>query len=128
VAQGLVQGCVLTLALLGLYAGLLALDWPADRARAALFVTLVTANAALILPSRLGSDKGRGLFSGLPRVTLWVMAGTLLALALVTTWPAVARGFRFAPLSAAQWLAAFGLGVAMLLPFQAVSRLLLRTR
>ena len=93
-------------------------------ARSVLFVMLVTANAALILPSRQGSGNWRAMFTGLPRVTLWVMAGTLLALLLVTTWPALARGFRFAPLSATHWLTAFGLGVLMLLPFYGVQRVL----
>ena len=124
VAQGLVQGGLLTLALMGLYAGLLAQDWQTEQARSVLFVMLVTANAALILPSRQGSGNWRAMFTGLPRLTLWVMAGTLLALLLVTTWPALARGFRFAPLSVAQWLTAFGLGVSMLLPFHGVRRIL----
>lgn len=124
VAQGLVQGGLLTLALLGLYAGLLAQGWQTELARSLVFVMLVTANAALILPSRHSSGSWQAMFSGLPRVTLLVMGGTLLALLLVTTWPALAATFRFAPLSALQWLAAFGLGVAMLLPFHAVRRVL----
>jgi len=125
-AQGLLQGGLLTLALMGLYAGLLAQEWQTEQARSALFVMLVTANAALILPSRQGNSNWQGMFTGLPRVTLWVMVGTLLALLLVTTWPALARGFRFAPLSAAQWLTAFGLGVLMLLPFYGVRRVFLQ--
>ena len=124
VTQGLMQGGLLTLVLMGLYAALLAQDWQTEQARSVLFVMLVTANAVLILPSRHSGGNWRAMFTGLPRVTIWVMAGTLLALLLVTTWPALARGFRFAPLSATQGLTAFGLGVLMLLPFYSVRRVL----
>jgi P-type Ca2+ transporter type 2C len=124
-AQGLLQGGVLTLALVGLYAGLLAQGMQSDQARSFVFVMLVTANAALILPSRRGLGTGwRTLFSALPPVTVWVMGGTLAALLLVTALPALAPTFRFAPLPLTQWLAAFALGVLMLAPFQWVRRAL----
>jgi len=124
-AQGLVQGGVLTLALVGLYAGLLAQGFQADLARSAVFVMLVTANAALILPSRRGLGAGwRSMVSALPPVTLWVLGGTLLALLLVTAVPALASTFRFAPLSIVQWMGAFALGLLMLAPFQWVRRAL----
>ncbi|MCP5281899.1 MAG: cation-translocating P-type ATPase [Rhodoferax sp.] len=124
-AQGLLQGGVLTLALVGLYAGLLAQGMQSDQARSFVFVMLVTANAALILPSRRGLGTGwRTLFSALPPVTVWVMGGTLAALLLVTALPALASTFRFAPLPLTQWLAAFALGVLMLAPFQWVRRAL----
>ncbi|MBP9928807.1 MAG: cation-translocating P-type ATPase [Rhodoferax sp.] len=122
-AQGLLQGGVLTLVLVGLHAGLLGQGMPADLARSAVFVTLVTANAALILPSRRGLHAGwRSMFSALPPVTRWVMGGTLLALLLVTAVPALADTFRFAALSITQWLAAFALGLLMLAPFHWVRR------
>ncbi len=122
VFQGMLQGGLLTLVLMGVYAALLAQAMPAESARSAVFVLLVTANAVLILPSRSGRSSWSGMFSGLPAVAAWVMGGTLLALALVTMLPALAAAFRFTPLSIGQWLAAFGLGVAMLLPFQLVKR------
>jgi|GEM_PF-2308799 len=59
----------------------------------------------------------RNMFSGLPAVAAWVLGATLVALLLVTMVPTLAASFRFAPLSFAQWLAAFGLGLAMVLPF-----------
>ena len=122
VLQGLAQGALLTFALMGLYAGMLAWDLPADLARSAVFVALVTANAVLILPSRSANADWRGMFTGLPAVAAWVMGATGLALLLVTMLPPLAGLFRFAQLSTTQWLAAFGLGLAMLLPFQLVKR------
>ena len=118
VAQGLVQGGVLTAMLIGLYAWTLSRGMPAELARSAVFVMLVTANAALILPSRSDGTGWRTMFSGLPTVAAWVLGATLLALLLVTMVPVLTVPFRFAPLSISQWLAAFGLGLAMLLPFQ----------
>ena len=124
VALGLLQGGLLTLVLIGLYLGLLAHGLSAGSARTALFVTLVTANAALILPSRRVTPHWRGLWRDLPALTAWVLGGTMLALLLVTAVPVLASALRFTPLPPAGWLAACGLGLAMLLPFQWARRLL----
>lgn len=122
VAQGLAQGGVLTLVLMVLYGTLLAQAWPADQARSAVFVALVSANAMLILPSRSPLAGWRPMFTGLPPVAAWVMAGSLLALLLATAVPSLAQALRFAPLSMSAWLAACGLGLLMLLPFDLVKR------
>jgi Ca2+-transporting ATPase len=118
VAQGLLQGGFLTAMLMGLYAWILSRGMPAELARSAVFVMLVTANAALILPTRAQDRGWRNMFTGLPPVAAWVLGATLAALLLVTMVPPLAVQFRFAALSINQWLAAFGLGLAMLLPFQ----------
>jgi len=124
VALGLVQGGALTLVLMGLYSGMQGQGLAAELARTAVFVTLVTANAALILPSRRAAVHWRDLWRDLPAVTTWVLGGTMLALLLVTAVPVLAAAFRFAPLPFGAWLAACGLGLVMLLPFQWARRAL----
>ncbi|MCZ4316283.1 cation-translocating P-type ATPase [Comamonadaceae bacterium G21597-S1] len=128
VALGLLQGGLLTLVLIALYAALLAQALPAEQARSAVFVALVSANAMLILPSRSVRTGWRPMVSGLPPVAAWVLAGTLLALLLATAVPPLAQVLRFAPLSMPAWLAACGLGLLMLLPFDLVKRALARKR
>lgn len=54
----------------------------------------------------------------LPRVTGWLLSGTLLALLLVTVVPALDSTLRFAPLDARAWLAGCALDLVMVLPFQ----------
>ncbi len=120
--QSLAYGTVTTAAAFGLYALLLDAGDPAAASAASAFVLLVMANAVLILPSRSRDRGWRRLWSGLPQVSLWVMAGTVAGLWLVTMVPAIAPAFRFTPLTAqAWWLSALG-GVAMLGAFQAVKR------
>ena len=51
------------------------------------FVCLVTANAALILPSRNPRTTWRSLWQGLPPITLWILGLTLLALLGITHVP-----------------------------------------
>ena len=117
---GLLQGGMLTLVLVGLYAGMQAQCLAAEMARTAALVTLVTANVVLILPSR----RAVVLWRDLPAVTIWVLGGTMLALLLVTAVPVLAAAFRFAPLPFGAWLATCGLGLLMLLPFQWARRAL----
>ncbi len=105
-----------------MYCTLLAQAWPADQARTAVFVALVSANARLILPSRSLRTGWRAMFSRLPLVTGWIMAGTLLALLLAAAVPPLALAQRFAPLSMPAWLAALGLGLLMLMPMELVKR------
>jgi Ca2+-transporting ATPase len=125
--QSLLQGGLVTAMVVGLYAGLLASDLPSGMASTAAFVALVTANAALILPSRSARNDWGSLASGLTRVSRWVLAGTLLALVAVTTVPVLARGFGFLPLEPLHWLAAMAAGVAML-PLLHGSKVLLSRR
>jgi Ca2+-transporting ATPase len=124
VMQSMVQGGVVTLIVVGIYAGMLSQDLLPGMASTAAFVVLVTANAALILPSRSGQTRWRGLFSGLTPVSRWVLSCTLLALLAVTGVPSLAQAFGFAPLAPLHWLAAMAAGLVMLVPFQLGKRLL----
>jgi Ca2+-transporting ATPase len=114
VMQSLLQGGLVTAMVAGVYASLLALDMPAAMASTAAFVALVTANAALILPSRSARTDWHSMAAGLTPVSRWVMACTLLALVAVTAIPVLAQAFGFQPLSAMQWMAAMAAGLAML--------------
>jgi len=87
---------------------------------------LVSANAALILPSRSGQLRWRSLWTGLTPTSLWVLGGTLLALVFVTFFPPVARAFGFTVLTPGHWLAALAVGCSLLL-FQGSKALFGRT-
>lgn len=110
----LVQGGVVTAAVVGLYAWLL-LGQAAHAATAstAAFVVLVAANAALILPSRSNQTSWRSLWVGLTPVSLWVLGGTLAALTAITTVPWLAAAFKFAPLPPLHWLMAMVAGLTL---------------
>jgi Ca2+-transporting ATPase len=127
VTQSLLQGGLVTAMVVGLYAGLLGSGMPGGMASTAAFVALVTANAALILPSRSSRTDWRSLGTGLTPVSRWVLAGTLLALLAVTVVPVLARNFGFMPLAPLQWLAALAAGLAML-PLLHLSKVLLARR
>jgi len=118
VMQSLVQGSLVALIVVGIYAWTLSQDLQPGMASTAAFVVLVTANAALILPSRSAQTRWRGLFSGLTPVSRWVLSCTLLALLAITSVPFLAQAFGFAPLAPLHWLAAMVAGLAMLVPFQ----------
>lgn len=94
----------------------------AATASTAAFVVLVAASAALILPSRRNHTGGRSLWTGLTPVSLWVLGGTLAALSAITNVPWLAAAFKFVPMSPAQWLAALGAGLALVLVFQGNKR------
>jgi Ca2+-transporting ATPase len=124
VLLSLLQGGLVTAVVVGLYAWVLARGAPAGMAGTAAFVALVTANAALILPSRSARAGWRSLGAGLTSISRWVLAGTLLALLAVTVVPVLARAFGFVPLAPLHWLAALATGLALLVPFQWNKRLL----
>ncbi len=113
VTQSLLQGGLITAMVVGVYAVLLERGLPAGMASTAAFVALVSANAALILPSRTARTDWRSLAAGLTPVSRWVLAGTWLALLAVTAVPMLARNFGFTPLPPLQWLAALAVGLAM---------------
>ena len=128
VLLSLLQGGVMSAAVVGLYAWLLGMGQPAGLASTAAFVLLVAGNAALILPSRasgLNGLHGLSLFQGLKPVSRWVLAGTLLALCAITTVPWLAAPFHFVALSPGQWLVALAGGLAMVLVFTLNQRVLL---
>lgn len=118
-ALSLIQGALVTLVVATFYWWLLSSSVMAEEARALAFVTLVTANAVLIFPSRSPQPGWRGLFVGLSPVSAWVLGGTLLGLVIITGIPAVADAFTFRPPSVPHWLLAFLMGTGMLLLFEA---------
>ena len=59
--------------------------------------------------------------------SLWVLGGTLLARALVTFFPLVARAFGFTALTPGHWLAALAVGCSLLLLSQGSKVLFGRT-
>jgi Ca2+-transporting ATPase len=124
VMQGMVQGSLVTLMVVGLYAWAVGQNVPAGTASTMAFVVLVTANAAMILPSRSTQTSWRSLLSGLTRVSRWVLFCTLLALLAITAVPSLAQAFRFVPLAPLHWLAAMATGLALLIPFQLTKRVL----
>ena len=127
VLLALLQGGLVTALVIGLYAAALHAGLPAATAGSAAFVALVSANAALILPSRASSARWRSLLARPTPVSLWVWAGTALALLPATAVPWIARGFGFAPLPPLAWLGCVAAGLAMLLPFQ-LGKMLLGAR
>jgi Ca2+-transporting ATPase len=126
-ALSLAQGGMVTLAVGAFYWWSLSGGVVADAARALAFIVLVTANAVLILPSRSLQPGWRAMFGKLSAVGVSVLAGTLVALIIITGVPAVAAAFAFSPPSVQQWLLAFSLGASMLLLFEA-AKVVLRKR
>ena len=120
----LLQGSLVTLAVVAFYLWVLSSGTNAEGARALAFVLLVTANAALILPSRSPDSDWRQMFTGLTPVAAWVLGGTILGLALITGVPAIAAAFTFQAPTLLQWLTAFIMGVAMLILFETGKALL----
>lgn len=127
VTQSLLQGGLVTAMVVGVYAALLRLGMPVGMASTAAFVALVSANAALILPSRTARTDWCSLGAGLTPVSRWVLACTLLALLAVTAIPWLARNFGFLPLTPLQWLAALAAGLSMV-PLLHLSKVLLMRR
>jgi Ca2+-transporting ATPase len=118
VFEAVAQGLWVLLLVMGLYAGLLAQGAELGVARTASFVALVTANAALIFPTRSPYRRWQTLFKGLSLTPVWVLAATLAALLLVTGVPTFAGAFGFALLAPGQWLLAFAAGLALLPVFE----------
>ncbi len=116
------QGSVVTAAVVGLYAWLLGQPAHAATASTAAFVVLVAANAALILPSRSNQTGWRSLWAGLTPVSLWVLGGTLAALTAITTVPWLAAAFKFSPLSPLHWFMAVLAGLMLTVVFAANKR------
>ena len=116
--EAVLQGLWVVLLVMGLYAWLLAQGAATDVARTASFVAMVTANAALIFPTRSRHGHWHSLFSGLSATPLWVLGATLAALLIVTSVPVVASAFGFTLLAPSQWLMAFVAGASMLPVFQ----------
>ncbi len=97
-----------------------------DAVRAMTFIALLGANGALILACRSPQAGFHRLFSGFPRVGVWVLVGALAGLVLVTTVPSIAEVFVFQILPWKHWLAAFAVGASALIPLEMVKRLVSR--
>jgi len=123
VLLSLLQGMVITVTVVGLYAWLAGHPTHAAAASTAAFVVLVAANAVLILPSRNNQTRWRSLWQGLTPVSLWVLGGTLVALTSITTVPWLAHAFGFVPLSLPKWLATLGVGLLLVMPLLLCKRL-----
>jgi Ca2+-transporting ATPase len=105
------QGSLVTLAVALFYFWGMKSGVPAEEARALAFIVLVTANSALILSFRSvrpGLDK---LFTIPSKVALWVLAGTMAGLSIITSVTAVAAAFAFQPPAIHQSLLAFAVGI-----------------
>jgi Ca2+-transporting ATPase len=120
--QSLVYGFLTTAAAFGAYAGLLNAGEAPRTAAACAFVLMVVANMMLILPNRSRQRGWRRLWKKLPVVSLWVMAGTMAGLWIVTMVPVIAPAFRFTPLSAGAWWLSALCGVAMVVVYQLAKR------
>jgi Ca2+-transporting ATPase len=118
VRLSLLQGGAVTTVVVGLYVWLLSQGMAAEGASTAVFVVLVTANAALIFASRSSQTSWRSLWTGFTGGGAWVLAATLLALMLITNVPVLAQAFGFTPLAPLYWLATLAAGCSLLLLFQ----------
>jgi Ca2+-transporting ATPase len=118
IGRGLVQGLLITAWVMGLYLWQMHTGTPGTTINTMAFVTLVTANAVLILPSRATPKAWHHIWQRLPAVTLWILGSTLAALVLVTSVPEVAHAFQFEVLTLSGWLTAFGWGFSILIVFQ----------
>lgn len=115
------QGLLTTVIVATFYAWQIALGTAVAEARALAFVSLVTANAVLILSCRSRTPGWRGLFTGLSRVGMWVLGGTLIGVGLSTRIPFVAEVFVFAVPSTSAWMMAFAIGVFALPLFELIN-------
>ena len=122
VGLSLMQGGLVTAAVMAVYVWLLHSGLAATVSSNMAFVVLVAANAALILPSRSRQTNWRSLWAGLTPISLWVLGGTLLALSAISTVPVLAQGFGFGALTAGQWALAMAVGLCMVLPLQWLKR------
>jgi Ca2+-transporting ATPase len=118
--QAIGFGTLTTIVCFAAYYLLLQADQPVRTAAALVFVLLVVANTALILPSRSRQHSWRALWQGLPGVSLAVICATLAGLWLVTQVAAIAVAFRFTPLPVEYWLLGLLAGLLMLPLFQLI--------
>lgn len=122
----LTQGLLCTLGVMGIYYWFLSRGVSVEEARSLAFVTLVTANTALIFPSRSAQFGLRAMFSGFSNVGGWVLSTTMLGMIAITTVPVLAEMFTFKTASLTQWLLAFFDGLAMMIIFEGVKLLRIR--
>ena len=109
----LAQGALVTLGVVMFYMWSLRAGVLAEEARALAFIVLVVANAALILSIRSLHQEWHQVFAAPSTVAIWVLAGTLAGLAIITNIPAFARAFAFQPPTVQHSLLAFVIGVGI---------------
>jgi Ca2+-transporting ATPase len=121
--RSVAYGSLTTAFIFSIYAWLLSQEIAAATAATAAFVILVTANAALILPSRSARTEWHRLWYHLTPTSAWVLGITLLALAAITCIPVLAQPFRFTPMSGQAWLGSFFIGLLLLPCFNIIKKI-----
>jgi Ca2+-transporting ATPase len=121
----MLQGVLSTAVVIGFYWYLVKSGTPVEQARALAFVTLVAANAALILPCRSAGAGLKEMFVGFSLVGGVVLLCTFASLAAITLIPMLAGAFGFQPPSLLMWGLAFLCGLGALVLFE-VAKLALR--
>jgi Ca2+-transporting ATPase len=121
--RGVAYGSLTTVFIFSIYTWLLSQEIVAATAATAAFVILVTANAALILPSRSAQTEWHRLWYHLTPTSVWVLGITLLALAAITCIPMLAQPFRFTPMSGQAWLGSFFIGLLLLPCFNIIKKI-----
>ncbi len=121
--RSVAYGSLTTAFIFSIYAWLLSQEIAATTAATAAFVVLVTANAALILPSRSARTEWHRLWYHLTPTSVWVLGITLLALAAITCIPVLAEPFRFTPMSGQAWLGSFFIGLLLLPCFNIIKKI-----
>ena len=123
IALSLAEGLIVAMAAAAVYLGLLQVKGDSEAARTSAFMVLVMANLVLIFPNRAAAPGWRSLFARLPKASLWVLAATLTALALVTHAPPLVKAFGFRSPTLLQWLLTVLVSLAALLCFEAAKRI-----
>lgn len=121
--RSVAYGSLTTVFIFSIYAWLLSQEIAAATAATAAFVILVTANSALILPSRSARTEWHRLWYHLTPTSVWVLGITLLALVAITCIPVLAQPFRFTPMSGQAWLGSFFIGLLLLPCFNIIKKI-----
>jgi Ca2+-transporting ATPase len=120
--RSVAYGSLTTVFIFSIYTWLLSQEIAAATVATAAFVILVTANAALILPSRSARTEWHRLWYHLTPTSVWVLGITLLALVAITCIPVLAQPFRFTPMSGQAWLGSFLIGLLLLPCFNIIKK------
>ncbi|HWU82907.1 MAG TPA: cation-translocating P-type ATPase [Methylophilaceae bacterium] len=122
IALSLTEGLIVAVAAAAIYLVTLQAMGDSAAARTSAFMVLVVANLVLIFPNRAAAAGLRSQFAHLPKASLWVLAATLTALALVTHVPPLVKAFGFNSPTLSQWLLTVVASLAALLCFEAAKR------
>jgi len=122
VAWSFVQGMIAFAGLAGVYLMALHLGLSGDEARALTFVSLVLIYLGLVLVNRNFGIRPRDLFGRRNRALAWILAVTLLLLALALAVPAGRALFHFGPLHADDLTVVAGAVIAVVALVEGVKR------